>query len=370
MMEKTKLAFAALLMLSITPILFAQWNDTSAIEPYFSQGTMNTSPHYWYGIAMAAIGVCLFANILVYVFGKVTGLQKWEKFAQAEFFQVTVSALLVANLVWLSVNSFDYIQHSVLPQGSTSLCGKTQEDVYRFGNYGPLSLVQCKLNDKIQYGYKLYNQVYQTNKAVEAKASSCFSLMNVQVFCFDWIPYYHDTMEKAHTLAHQVMPMIIAMVGQYLFLDYIAKNMFAVMLPLGIILRIFPPLRGIGGLLMAMAIGFYIVYPLAYLMLDPTTVKADPQSLFSVKSAPKACFNSFNGFVSAMTQASFISGSPTVNGPLPDMDQLGQEMARLRVEVIFYPLAALAATIVFIQAAAPFFGGDSGEIVHFVAKVI
>ncbi len=369
-MEKTKIAFAVLLLLSLTPSLFAQWNDTAPLEPFFDKGAPQNSPHRWYGIAMAAVGVCLFANILVYVLARVAHLQKWEKFAQAEFFQVTVSALLITNLIYLADSSFDYIQNSVLGQGSTSLCNGKQEEIYKYGSHGPLSVVQCKLNDKIQYGYKLYNQIYLTNKAVEAKASACFSILNVQAFCFDWIPYYHDTMEKAHTLAHQVVPMIIALVGQFLFLDYVAKNMFAVVLPLGIILRIFPPLRGIGGFLMALAIGFYVVFPLAYLMLDPTTVKADPRALFGVQMAAKVCFNSFAGFVSAMSDASVLPGTPTVNGPVPDMDSLGREMARLRVEVVFYPLAALGATVMFIQAAAPFFGGDSGEIVHFIAKVI
>ncbi len=374
-MSARMLAIGLVFGLAIALSFAEQWNQTPAgFGDFFSPTPPQDLRRNWYPLALAAIGVCFFANLLVFVAAKVFHVPQWEKFAQAEFFQVTVSALLIATVVQLLDSGFDYIADFVLPRGSTTLCQGAQRDVYSDAGYsGPIKIIQCKLQDKLNYIYALYAKAVAKNKEVETLTTMNVILFNIPIFYGDWIASWHDQMEKAHYIANAVIPMAINVEAQYMFMDYIANNMLAVLLPVGIILRIIPVFRGIGGLLIAIALGFYMVFPIAYIMLDPTTVRADPGIMIPTSGIKaKACYTTFAGIASSITLASL---NPNQGGGLfssgdIDINALGREMARLQIETIFIPFAALGAAIVFIQAAAPFFGGDSGEIVHFIAKVI
>jgi len=54
--------------------------------------------------------------------------------------------------------------------------------------------------------------------------------------------------------------------GQIIFLDFIQRTLMPIFLPIGILLRTFPFTRSAGGALIAIAIGFYLVWPLTYVM--------------------------------------------------------------------------------------------------------
>lgn len=379
-MRKSKSgALAAFLLLLVLGASFAQWEKPVGIEDYFNPTTSGplapkNTARIWFPLAMAAVGICLFTNVLIYMFGYVMHLPRWQAFAASEFMQVTVSALIIVSFVYLVEGGFDYIQGNVLPSGSKVSCGGLgPQDIYTQFSYGPIGAVMCRLQDKITYCNDLYQKIYSANKNVEVKTTMEISVNNMQTYVGDWFTYLHDTMEKAHYLAHQVVPLTIGLVGQYMFLDYIAKNMFTVILPLGIILRIIPIFRGIGGLLIAIGIGFYIIYPLFFLLLDPATMVAPPSAAGGPEPPPKKCYRGFSGMTSAMADVSNIRLDPTGGSggtTTASIDSLAGEMGKLKVETIFIPMAALVGTLTFIQAAAPFFGGDSGDIVRLVAKVI
>lgn len=372
---------AAVSLAYVLPLAAAAsgWQDPSGMQDYFDPNYSADPRRQWFRLAMAAVGVCLFANVLVYVAAKVFHMPNWEKFAVSEFYQVTVSALLITSAVWLLGEGFDYMMKYVLPSASTTQCMGQTRNIYGDPDYpGPIKMLQCKIEEKLEYVYKLFNQAVKVNDAFEPLTTININLFNLPIFNGDWmVPEWHNNMEKAHVIANRVTPLAINLEGQYMFMDYIANNMLTMLLPLGIILRIIPVFRGIGGFLMAVAIGFYIVFPLAYLMLDPTTVRASPEKMINTALLPKkACYNTFSGTLAAATQVSQAGGNPSTvntNSNLVnsiDITQVSKEIGRLQIEIIFYPLTALAVAIVFIQAAAPFLGGDSGEITHFVLKVI
>lgn len=54
--------------------------------------------------------------------------------------------------------------------------------------------------------------------------------------------------------------------AQTIFLDFINRIAFTILLPIGLFLRVFSFSRGIGTFFIALAIAFYVVYPLTFLM--------------------------------------------------------------------------------------------------------
>ncbi|MFH0927657.1 MAG: hypothetical protein V1822_03695 [Candidatus Micrarchaeota archaeon] len=374
------LVLAGLVLFSMLPQLLhaqeQQWNDASPLMDYFNgnpQSPNYDARHDWRPWALAAIAICILANTLVYVLARAFSMPSVERFAVSEFYQVTASAIMIFVLVMVADSAFGVVE-LVLPQGTATVCAGAAQDVWAYQRsgwvMGPLGIVQCKLEEKIAYLEDLYNRAYENNRKVEWLTTSCVYFMSFPVYCFDWDTSLHAEMERSHYIANRIAPIAINLHGQYMFADYIAKNMLAVFLPLGILLRIFPVFRGIGGLFIAIAIAFYFVFPIAYIMLDPTTVRPPPSSVLPSNNMaePNACFDSFSGFVDMITAPpQAISNAAAASG---DPNQVGTELAKMQIEAFFYPLVSLGAAILFIVAIAPVLGGDSGNIMRFLSKVI
>ncbi|MEW6329292.1 MAG: hypothetical protein AB1468_04195 [Candidatus Micrarchaeota archaeon] len=74
--------------------------------------------------------------------------------------------------------------------------------------------------------------------------------------------------EALVTLIDLVAILHISNEAQIVLLQFIEKEMFRFFLPLGIILRTFPVTRRIGSTIIAVAVTFYIIYPLTLLMIN------------------------------------------------------------------------------------------------------
>ena len=232
------------------------------------------------------------------------------------------------------------------------------------GMGGPIAAMECKLQEHINEINKMYNDIYTANLNAERKESTCVILFGTQVWCGSWDMAIHKSVEQAHLLGEKIVPLQIALHAQYALAMYIANNMLSVFLPLGILLRIFPFTRGVGGLFIAIAIGFYIVFPVMYVLFDPSLVRAESTRPSALMQDPDMCFVGFKGSVVV------LSDIPTVvraSGAL--YTEAGSRLAQLTVNILFYPFIALALTLVFIRSAAPLLGGDTGDIMRAVAKL-
>ena len=337
----------------------------STVAKFQAPDPASGSQGEWYGIAIRAILICLLANAVLFAYAKAMHSTTAERFAVSEFYQVSASALMILVLVAVLQQAFVFVDQYVLPVGTTTGCYGGSVDVWK---EGPPAVIQCKLQEKIEYAEGLYLQASEINKGVEPLTTLCIYVMSVQSYCGDWDSALHSQMEQAHLLAHNVVPIAIGLHAQFSFMAYLARNMLEIFLPLGLVLRIFPFTRGIGGLLIAIAIAFFFVFPISYILLDPSTTRPNPTDLVPVNDAVLSpCFKTFSGAVNMITQLSAIKKQKVAT---PDASEVGKEIAKLQVEAFVIPLIALAISILFIQTITPILGGDSGEIMHFIAKVI
>jgi hypothetical protein len=318
----------------------------------------------WGVMALLAVLAVFFALTIIYMFGHGFGLENVKRFAKAEFYEFGASTfiiLFVAYLLWAGGNIFGFINEKVIGTGSTVICNGRVQNVVNVG--GPIAIAKCNIQDKIIQLDKLYDRVYKNNMKIETWASACFILFGVQIFCGDWV--VHSVVEQAHLIGEKIVPLQVSLHAQYVLLEYISKNMLGVFLPLGILLRVFPLTRGMGGLLIATALGFYFVFPIIFVLTDPTFVKAD--STFTPPlTQGEACFDSFKGATAVYN--SFLM--PSLDSVEMSYGSVTDLLSRLTVSMMFYPFVAFAVTIIFIRSLTPVLGGDTGDLARMVAKLV
>ncbi len=360
-----RLIFALLGILALTGSLSAiiAYNDTSTFNHAWlaSNGGWN-----WQALAMIAVMACLFANALVYMIGYALQMENVKRFAKVEFFHVTASAIMIVTIVAVLDGVLQYTVQNVIGADSVAICNGQQYKIFDYSG-GPISYIYCKVDESASELEDCYAKTYASNYGTERTASTCASIKGIPVYCGDW--FMHTEVEGNHLTGYKITPLLVNLYGQKAALSYIAENMLAVFLPLGLLLRVFPFLRGIGGLLIAIALGFYFVFPVVYLMNDPTFVKQATPSIPNVAQDPS--FSCYPGFKGAATILTIPTLSSTAGGGISDTCTNAPDLiARITINLMFYPFVALAATLIFIRTAASLLGGDSGEIMRMVSKVI
>ncbi len=164
---------------------------------------------------------------------------------------------------------------------------------------------------------------------------------------------------------------IIDLYTQSALLSVVSIVAIPFLLPIGIVLRTFYLTRKVGGMIMAIAIGLFAVYPLTYLLDAQITAN------YSAGLGPQA-FTTFNLNSQSMQEQILSAGSggisanaitPIGNGLLSGLTKLvssftgvfRQVMAAVSVliiEVFFFPLFSLIITIVSIRELASALGSE------------
>ena len=193
----------------------------------------------------------------------------------------------------------------------------------------------------------------------------CYYLFGVPVWCGAWDLPTHQRVEQAHLLASKMTDISVSLNAQYVLAEYVQKNMLTVFLPFGLVLRIFPLTRGVGGLFIALGVGFFFVWPTFFMLTDPTFIKVN-----NPPDQPRQegiCFTGFRG------SSVLLSGIVTVGGTGQQSDialASGLDLVyTMTIGTVFYPFVALALTLIFVRAMTPLLGGDMGELMKMVSRL-
>ncbi|MDE1798250.1 MAG: hypothetical protein KGH63_02500, partial [Candidatus Micrarchaeota archaeon] len=152
--------------------------------------------------------------------------------------------------------------------------------------------------------------------------------------------------------------------SQRQFLLLVATSAFGLFLPAGLLLRLFFATRKLGGALMAGAIGFFLIYPLAYsaLTLDsPLPAQAD---------AARAALDSVSLSLAALPQVDLaksgdmaalllnLSGEDIAAKSFLPYGAVSSFIGSLQLTLLLYPLIALLLTLVSCRELAGLLGGE------------
>lgn len=170
------------------------------------------------------------------------------------------------------------------------------------------------------------------------------------------------------------------------FLKYTAIYLF---LPIGVILRAFPPFRGAGAYIIAFSIGIYFVFPMSYIMAVAVnyqyTFDATGSSwltggkelentiLSSCKidadtNEPPPAGSMFSSSNQKQSESWITRHLSQISGSL---DQIQLDiMKKLTVNMCLVPLMAMVITISFVLSSTSLFGGNIPEVGRGLVKLI
>ncbi|MCX8163354.1 MAG: hypothetical protein N3D10_02250, partial [Candidatus Micrarchaeota archaeon] len=342
--------FLLLVLLSNFELVYSQdWGKAQKLDQssfklfnvnWYKQ-TSYSEEFYWIKLAMIALALCFFANIIIYMLGKAFDAENVKKFAISEFYQTTATGfLIVFFLAFLSIG-FGYIQSLFLSDSAVFLCQGQQIKLWS-ESAGPFTLIKCKIAQYLEAAYALYLDVYNKNKAKEVEGSKCVSYVGWQI-CKIWEGDLYKEIETYHYIANRLATLSISLVAQYFFVTYLEQNLLSFFLPVGLLLRLIPPLRGIGGLFIAVAVGFYFIFPIAYIFIQPSLVQEIPQGsgTSTQDKIQTICFEKMGPFASFSFQK-----EEKVSDKLEFSSDLEQFIVEVSLATFLYPFLSLAITII------------------------
>ena len=227
-----------LLFLMLLPLLFA------------------ADAYAWQGIAIIALFVAATILIIFFLLSYAVDSREMRAMVAGELFQVFIGLVIIASFV--GIEGFadevigpglaDYfgappdtthIEYAILVTNSTSNYLWDYAKVFSHNTVMPLGALSSISSNCIFLGLALtYN--------------GCASMA---------VPF------SSATLALRVLTTAILMLNSQLVLLSLANSFFfPVLLPVGLFLRCFHFTRGAGGLLIAIAVAFYFIYPFAVLL--------------------------------------------------------------------------------------------------------
>jgi hypothetical protein len=335
-------------------------------------------PGSWYPIAMIAILLSIFFNVLLYMAGEAFHDEGLKRYVKAEFLQTTASALMIVFAVTLLYEisgggAFRIMGEFLGTGGSTIGCAAVQGGRFNlwgtnpgFGS-GPIAAFQCKTQERIDAAEACYSNVYSSNKAQEAFTSFCISFYGFPVWCNEWNLAWHQAVEQAHLIATKLVSALITLHAEYALAGYVQSAMLPVFLPIGLILRVAPQTRGVGGLFIAIAIGFFFIWPTFAVLSDPSLVRVNATEQPGA-ALTQGCFTGFKGAAVVMSTA-FASTISGVGLSELSIENCSEALYEITISSIFYPFVAFVIALIAIRAMTPILGGDLGDLMKMVARL-
>lgn len=365
MMKRCLFAFALLLMFS--SFAFAQWADTvsSAVENEWIHGN-------WQTLSVLALFISFFIVVLAYMVSIIIGSSDLKKWAKSEMLQVAASAALVLGLIIfvniLLANASSIVVAIASPAVMTvppGLTDPTDTLTYIEAPSGaqlssPFILAHYYLNVQINCAKKYYRTIFWTNLVLEPIEKGVLPTGGMEEVS-GWA--VSGIAGMLHWIEHQLTFVLIADYFQRHLLLFIEDNMFTIILPIGILLRVFPYTRGAGGVVIAVAIGTFLVFPVMYAVL----LSLLPPSFCSSSSVDVVRYEANDPVAIALSTMFLSTQVPDVvsfiNGILLDIHMIF-------ISTFVFPVINLMITLTFIRSTMQFLGADVAEMGHGLLKLI
>ncbi|MFA6035864.1 MAG: hypothetical protein WC759_02805 [Candidatus Micrarchaeia archaeon] len=262
----------------------------------------------WYSISLIAIFTLIFAIGLLYMVAEGFDLQHLKLSLREEFVQSIVTILLIFGLaafIWSAENF-------ILPQlASTAKIDPVVSPINSFNcpaawDTNPLTgatafhtfaFAQC-YTETIKSTLASFTATIESLAISVGKASSvttyCQVLGGTLGFAITSLRYVGSTQGTLGLAMTALTTAQITMHAEALLLS-LSQQFLVFLLPLGVLLRSIRPTRQAGGALIAIAVGFYFIYPLTVLV-DYTMVKDNAfgtgaYSASSIKIPPEITCN-------------------------------------------------------------------------------
>jgi hypothetical protein len=340
----------------------------------------------WQALAMLA------TTAIVIVYGMILGIAKafnqgeLEKHAKAEILNGIATAIIVVSLVTMLPTIDNFAMKYFLgctpkdplkPDGPLDCkvalkCGGEDKQITQLTD--SIDLLQCRFKEKAQAFADIQQQL--TENAVSKNPFSVFNrlslyvgLIGIPIFQGNYISSWFNEAESYRLLNNFLTNALIGINTLVVTGDFVKNNMLAFFLPVGVLLRAFPFTRGIGAFFIALAIGFYFIFPLLYVITDPGFVKPVYKPQSGVSQGTPLCFPTLSS-VSYSIYAPALGTGSSSSGAALSLNALLSDLSSVYVSLLLQPFVVFSVTIVFVRYITSILGGETADILRAVAKVV
>jgi len=308
--------------------------------------------------------IVFFMATLVYMLGVALNLQNLKGWAKSEYMQIIVTFLLAAavlaayNQVWmLMISSVTGFYNLSNPQ-------MANPNLY----YEPFSFTQSYISTTLISCEKtVYRAVYAVNFYYRLVGRLTTDILGADSLGGWSTSIYTGFFE--YVTGH---------INYLLFMNYIQvrflsliKYAMPLLIQIGLILRVMPYSRGVGGLLIALGFGFYCVYPVSLAMMM-TLLPMPSQSICTGFTPPVLLDLSDGGVVE--TPGDLLMVSYNIKSTQNEVGSLRTQIETFLpifyLQGMFLPLVAFTITFTFVRQTGALFGADLHEIGRGLIKLI
>ena len=326
---------------------------------------MNSS--MWLPIAFAVLLVTFMLTTIIYVIGYGFNAEEMKRWAKMEYMQIVATLLLLAFIVvgmavgWAvlagvtqKMVEISFMKGMMTTGGWSDLTGE------------PFAVSEIYIRNVINCEKKAYGALYTAAFFLEPLEKHSMDVAGAGDPVHGW--YLTGLINLIHSAQTNLTYGLIMGYFQIELLRFIEVAMLTVFLPLGLILRTFPVTRGTGGLFIAVALGFFFVFPISYIV---TLASIDYSSFCKVAETDipnelkeTSCYTSPSDITFQKGQESAV---------VAWTDNLVMKLHNTLFIILvgaFSMLYALIITITFIRATSYVFGSDLAEIGRGLLKLI
>ena len=297
----------------------------------------------------------MLAGIAVGV-GKALQNRRIEHWGRDELLQAFINAAIVGALIGL-IAILNSAVASLVPASTGLVCPMTGNATTAIG------FAQCYIEDLSNKVFDISSLLLEVNAIVGFITSIGVSFI-ITVNPFSGLSPIGSVLG---TIIETLYLFYTALQAQYSLLYFIGAAALTTFLPVGLVLRCFFPTRRLGGALIAMAIGMYVVFPLTF-VLDYQSVSAMNQHIADSQTALDTFKTNFSYVMgidlgSSGAAQSLVSGL-TSNGIYDAINGLVKALtavqADLVVQVLILPLVGLIITAISMRELAAILGSEIG----------
>jgi hypothetical protein len=341
----------------------------------------------WETIAIVAVGLSALLAAIMVMFSRLFGVPSLEQWAKAEMVFSISTLFLVLFLVVTVAAVEPFLKDLVVEMGTYNYAQATGTavEVQAPDDANLLDYTVAYMTSMTSCMRTLFAFLMKLNFPLELTAS-----FKIDAFMFDIVTGWAFK-GPVQTIRNITNYITFTLFIYYLFMHvmrFVNATAMSVFLPLGIVLRQFPPTRGAGAFVIAFALGFYFVFPFAYLLainVTPQTFACLPLPEFDIPSAAGLGDMSKAFELAAWTDAhqneilgaiqgtgTYIAGfSLDQFNIIPDaLEPAGGRLAGFSINLCCLPFIAMMLTMTFILSTMNLFGANLPEVGRGFVKLI
>ncbi|MBN1169848.1 hypothetical protein JXA56_02395 [Candidatus Micrarchaeota archaeon] len=311
---------------------------------------------------------------ITFFLGRLMQNRRLEDWAKIEFLQVIISAAIVGGLFFLMApetgvitglfnNLVDELPEVPMPLGNTAVssCINIPESTVLCYAYSYLVLLQAQIN-------QLLVMLISSNTILDIISKISIDIIVIEITPLSGLS---SIVQVLNNMIQTLIFLNITIGIELALLQFINASALTIFLPVGVVLRSFFATRRIGGALIALAIGLYLVFPLTIALnakaVDQMSGTAfEPLVALSAQTEnlnPITAFDSAGDILSPESWSiyleSFRNGATALVEAIKSVPEiLSAAISILLVQIVFLPVLSVMLTLITIKEMAALFGGE------------